>query len=105
MSQNQKPRTSKRKIEAGLHSAIIVNQPMVRNFSTGGLSAYTTDPVTRRYPVSVRIGEGRPRPALVRHVRRQGQGFLIGLQFTKAVNLNDAQRKDEFDRAVKGMTW
>src|SRR5256885_11298801 len=36
MSQNQKPRTSKRKIEAGLHSAIIVNQPMVRNFSTGG---------------------------------------------------------------------
>jgi len=36
MSQNQKPRTSKRKIEAGLHSAVIVNQPMVRNFSTGG---------------------------------------------------------------------
>src|SRR2546426_7269258 len=36
MSQNQKPRSSKRKIEASLHSAIIVNQPMVRNFSTGG---------------------------------------------------------------------
>src|SRR5438132_6665860 len=36
MSQTQRPRTPKRKIEAGLHSAIIVNQPMVRNFSTGG---------------------------------------------------------------------
>ncbi len=36
MSQNQKPKTPKRKIEPHLHSAIIVNQPMVRNFSTGG---------------------------------------------------------------------
>jgi len=36
MSQNEKPKTPKRKIEPHLHSAIIVNQPMVRNFSTGG---------------------------------------------------------------------
>src|SRR5438034_1744093 len=33
---SQKPKTPKRKIEPHLHSAIIVNQPMVRNFSTGG---------------------------------------------------------------------
>src|SRR2546425_13367147 len=36
MSQNQKAKTPKLKIEPHLHSAIIVNQPMVRNFSTGG---------------------------------------------------------------------
>src|SRR5436853_7619489 len=36
MTQKQKPNSPKRKIEARLHSAIIVNQPMVRNFSTGG---------------------------------------------------------------------
>jgi xanthine dehydrogenase YagR molybdenum-binding subunit len=36
MSQDQKPKTPKRKIEPHLHSTIIVNQPMVRNFSTGG---------------------------------------------------------------------
>src|SRR6266404_5083709 len=36
MSQNQKPKTPKKKIEPHLHSAIIVNQPMVRDFSTGG---------------------------------------------------------------------
>ena len=36
MSQNQKPKAPKRKIEPHLHSAIIVNQPMVRDFSTGG---------------------------------------------------------------------
>src|SRR3989475_7143969 len=36
MSQNEKPKTPKRKIEPHLHSAIMVNQPMVRNFSTGG---------------------------------------------------------------------
>jgi CO/xanthine dehydrogenase Mo-binding subunit len=36
MSQNQKRKTPKRKIEAHPHSVIIVNQPMVRNFSTGG---------------------------------------------------------------------
>jgi CO/xanthine dehydrogenase Mo-binding subunit len=36
MSQKQKPNGPKRKIEAHLHSAIIVNQPMVRDFSTGG---------------------------------------------------------------------
>src|SRR5438552_3614950 len=36
MSQNQKPKTPKVKIEPHLHSAIIVNQPMVRDFSTGG---------------------------------------------------------------------
>src|SRR5213078_1110513 len=33
---SQKPKTPKRKIEPHPHSAIIVNQPMVRNFSTGG---------------------------------------------------------------------
>src|SRR6266480_7141816 len=36
MTQNQKPNSPKRKIEARLHSAIIVNLPMVRDFSTGG---------------------------------------------------------------------
>ena len=36
MSQKQKSTRPKRKIEAHLHSAIIVNQPMVRDFSTGG---------------------------------------------------------------------
>src|SRR6266516_5204120 len=33
---SQKPKTPKRKIEPHPHSAIIINQPMVRNFSTGG---------------------------------------------------------------------
>ena len=37
MSQNQKPNPRpKRKIEAKPEHVIIVNQPMVRNFSTGG---------------------------------------------------------------------
>src|SRR5947208_910311 len=36
MSQKQKPKGPKRKIEPHLHSTIIVNQPMVRDFSTGG---------------------------------------------------------------------
>src|SRR5881396_292048 len=36
MSQKQKPNGPKKKIEPHLHSTIIVNQPMVRDFSTGG---------------------------------------------------------------------
>src|SRR5437867_11426178 len=36
MSEKQKPTAPKRKIQAHLHSAIIVNQPMVRDFSPGG---------------------------------------------------------------------
>ena len=35
MSQNQKPQKPKTKIEAQLHG-ILIKQPMVRNFSTGG---------------------------------------------------------------------